>query len=332
MRTPFTTWVDQWVESYTESSASSDRGNAALAYPDDARNRVPRALQPAAEGSQRSFSHFWYWHRERGDLGGQSLAMLHSLMGADERNFQGYLVIRSDLDPAEYLTVPEVRLAWRFLEALGEALDSGDPALIGAGAGGDGGGSPGVPVSTSWSLLRRLDGSASTADLTSRELMERLYGTDLIDPTTRALLTTRARELYEQGSPGAFYRAFLMRSVNRCPWRLHDGLAEASLLQIHALFLLYLIHRSKEGLSAYDLSDRLEGIARVLKIERGPEYLPRERSAVAAVVLQRFLNGFGRRFGLLQPEHKPSPGTDPFACRYRESAFATRVLHWQATS
>ena len=183
-----------------------------------------------------------------------------------------------------------------------------------------------------WSRLGRLEGTDATADPTSRELLERLYGADLIDPTTRALLTTRARELYEQGSPGAFYRAFLMRCINRCPWRLHDGLVEASLVQIHALFLLYLVHRSPVGLSAYDLTDRLEGIARVLRIQRGPEYLPRERSAVAAVVLQRFLNGFGRRFGLLQPEHKPSPGTDPFSWRYRESAFATRVLHWQATS
>lgn len=314
MRTPFTTWVDQWVESYTESSASADRGIAAVEYPDDARDRTPRALQVAAEGSQRSFADFWYWHRERSDLGGQSLAMLHSLMGADERNFQGYLVIRSDLDPAEYLAVPEVRLAWRFLEALGEAIDSGGSS------------------NPAWSRLRRLEGTDSTADLTSRELLERLYGAAFIDPTTRILLTRRARKLYEQGSPGAFYRSFLMRCINRCPWRLHDGLAEASLVQIHALFLLYLVHRSPAGLSAYDLTDRLEGIARVLRIERGPEYLPRERSAAAAVVLERFLNGFGRRFGLLRPVEALIPGNDPFARRYRESPFAARVLHWQSTT
>lgn len=315
----FKTWVDHWVETYNESPVGRTHAVTAPRFPDDSRQRNPVALQYAAEGdgAHRSFAHFWHRHRERPELGGQSLAMLHSLTGAEERTFRGYLVIRSDLEDAEYLAVPEVRLAWRFLTALGEALEAGDRVLTGTDRG------------ASWSVLRRLDLDFATIELTSRDLFERLYATDMIDPHSEQLLTPRARHLVTDGSLGEFYRAFVIRSINRCPWRMHDGLAEASLVQIHALFLLYLIHRAGDGLSAQELVERLAGIARVLSIRRCPAYLPPEKSAAAAVVLQRFLGGFGRRFGLLKPAQDPIPGSDPFAVSYVETAFAARVLHWQ---
>lgn len=284
---------DRYAESVGGAGCTSQRSHL----------RRHKPVEPHASAAdsfvRRSFAHFWYWYRERTELAGASLAALHSLMGAEEQRFRGYLVIRDDLDPAEYLAIPNVRTAWRFLASVGESDKPERRAF-----------------------LRRIGVDFSAIDFTSYTTFQHLCAIGFIDQSRPNLLSEHAIKLVKTGSVGPFYRAFLLDSIGRCTWGRHDGLADGLLVQNLALFLLFLVHQSGAGCSAMDLARHLDGIARFLTVPRGAIFLPRDLYAVAAIVQQRLLSGFGSRFGLLQ--------ADSSSRRFRESSFASRVLCWQS--
>lgn len=341
----FKTWVDQWIDEERSRDAAGGDGDAdgtsgcRHRYPDDP--PIPSGgvcARPGRELSENAggFAEFWYRTRRRPDLEGISLAAIFALGGGCEEQSAGFLSIRDDLTPAEYLAIPFVRRAWRLLWLLddgeGVHLEVREPdpprALPRQGC------VAVLPrvraISVDWSVLRALDMNPRTAQYNFHALMRVLEGAGFLDSAGTNGLSARTMDLIRDGSVGSFYKALLLRVFNRLPWDTVDALGPITAIQFHGLYLTWLLTRENGGTwTARSLQRRLSSLAYILRMPSDGTSWSSDETMIARAIRDRFLRSAGRTLGLVELV----PGADAVAGdidqAYRGTSFASRVLCWQ---
>jgi hypothetical protein len=353
----FKTWVDQWIDEERSRDAAGGDGDAdgtsgcRQRYPDDP--PIPSGGvcgRPISELSEKAggFAGFWYRTRRRPDLEGISLAAILALGGGWEEQAAGFLSIREDLPPAEYLEVPFVRRAWRLLWLLDDGdgvhfeVREPDPpgavtspgALPPSGVLPPPGSVAALPrvraISVDWSVLRALDMSPRTAQYNFHALMQILEGAGFLESTGSNGLSQRTQELLRDGSVGSFYKALLLRFYNRFPWETADSLGPMTALQYHGLYLTWLLTRRDGGTwTPRTLQRRLSSLARILKTPADGTTWSTDETMIARAIRDRFLRSAGRTLGLVELVPESGASTSDIDQAYRATPFASRVLRWQ---
>ena len=355
----FKAWLDRWVEQERARDTAQadgdqrDRSGCPGLFPDDRSDTVattesseapvPTRRQVVRGGTDGGFAGFWLPTRRRPELGGLSLASVHALAGTRERSFSGYLKIRDDLPAADYLAVPFVRRAWRLLWA----IDDGGGVQVSGGY-----------ISFDWKIVRVLGLDPRVAQVNLRLMIQVLVSCGFLTSEDHHGLSSRSRELIRAGRVAGFYKALVVRLLNRGEWRFLDALPPLGLVQHLSLVLLYaVVHASQPpGLTARELARMVATYAAVTEAPRSPEWWLDSEELVAQVIADRFLGRVGRMLGLVErvgaservsiagvgrfgtagttvAEHAvagPSAaGPSAADLRYGASPLCRRVLRWQ---
>jgi hypothetical protein len=341
------TWLDRWVQEERNVPRSASRYPDDVDYPpgfeppvscgDTAVVGAPvgSGSLPAASSARgvdstaqsAALGEFRQRTRGRRELLGLSLADLSALGGASEERSAGCLSIRDDLPPADYLSVPFVRRAWRLLWLLDDGggvhfdfcrssspEDCDTPPVLQA-------------ITFDWRLARSLDMDPRTAHFNLRRLLQILMATGFLDDRDDHGLSPRSYDLIRQGRVGPFYKALMLRLFNRYPWGVHDGLPPLSFVQYNAFFLTWMVTRVHDHpVTAEELQQPLSALAHRLALRSDDINWSDDAHLVARSVQERFLSRIGRMLGLCR--RSPGDGIG-MGGSYTASSLVERVLRWQ---
>lgn len=186
--------------------------------------------------------------------------------------------------------------------------------------------SPRNTLSLSWEITNAIGMNPATARVNLSVLISVLTAGGFIDSSRPAVLTPRGHALVRHGSVGEFYKALVIRLFGRVPWSFDDGLPSLSFIQLHGLFLTYLVMTAAtEGSNSRELAAALSEL--VYELPGTPPTDPRfwagDPTVIATAIESRFLTRVGRMLGLVEEFEAPEGN------RFRASPFARRVFRWQ---